>query len=322
MTRSLFPVLLLITAIGFPTGEGFADGDDSPEPPIVASDAPLLPLWERQKQVPEIHWAVDPDLAVEEARQRNVPLWVVVHDDADPLIDLLCSGTYIEESFCDLVGRETVPIAILLPAEEGSGHQEQSFRRTVEGPVEHRCPLLRSVRCQAHEKAREWLSRGSLAGLLTRRISGYWLIDAEGKILKNPNHLPLGISTTPFAKVIAASRETLGEKHASHLLWTFTNRRLEVAQGLLDEREYQDGSKVLNVLLRDRQEFAAEMQLKIDALVKKFSQEARSLLERAEAMEVRSPHHARLLLGRIEKSFRGLPEAKEARERLLKLPRK
>ena len=107
MIRSFLPVLLLTVAFGFAAEEGFADGDDGAAAATPAVDeVPLLPLWERQKQVPVIHWATDPQLALEEAGERQVPLWVVVHAEEDPVFKILSEGTYIDNAFCNLINRE------------------------------------------------------------------------------------------------------------------------------------------------------------------------------------------------------------------------
>lgn len=317
MIRSLLPVLLLGVALAFPTEEGYADGDDAVVPSAKgAEEVPLLPLWERNKPVPVIHWATDPESALKEARDRQVPLWVVVHTDEDPIFKLLSEGTYIDPEFCSLVSREVVPIAIIIPPEEQSGHAEQKFRRTEKGETEHRCPFLRSVRCEAHEKASGWLADGPLAGVLKRRISGYWLLGTDGTILRNPQQLRQGITAKPFSEQIATARKVLGSHYATRTDLIFTGRRIAGVEESLSLQKFREGSMIASVLRKDRKKFGPGIQEKIDEAISQLTEVARSLLDRATVIQRRSPEHAIKILGRVSREFRGFPESVEAAQRI------
>ncbi len=308
------PILVILCLLG---GAISAQEDHptpgAPPPPTPGETEalPLLPLTihDLPRDRDPIYWRSDWQKASIEAKERNVPIYLVVMRDGDALCDMTRESLWTNREYRGVVDDECVPVIVILPP-DGDGRPHSEIPADPEGGSSPRCSVVPTLRCAQHDDLTgriplEW--RGATGMLPERR-----LLDAEGSELVGPEALPPGMGTPHLTIAARKARESLGERRATRIQYRFALVRLARIREGLELSEYQGPSLDLNSAKRDFDSLPATLVAHFAHAEGELRARALKYLSRGDAIAETEPAAARRIYKRVYDEFPGMPEALEA----------
>ena len=240
--------------------------------------------------------------ARKEARNRRVPLILVVLRDGDPVCKSWAGQHLNDKDFLNTLEKYGVPALVSLPDTNGQAHKPSESN-------EDSCPIAGCEKCKDHSES-EVLSKGVPIPQLLPRI---YLQDPDSKETRTiPEDLPFRGAkalTEYFQKRSKESQPTRTQ-------YRFLLKHLKRAQEYNDYENFEKGCQELAAAKRLLPLFGQEMTDQWDVDYAPYRGRGIQMIRKAkEALKTNRILGARMLT-RIAKTMAGLPEGERARHLL------
>ncbi len=262
---------------------------------------------------PRVSWRRNWIKARVEARERNVPIYLVVHRDGDRICEGSRAALWNLREFAQFIDAECVPVALILPPAAGTKpHRE--IAESEDRLTLARCSIIPDLRCEDHESLLLAVDERFRQG--TGKLPERWLINWNEKILIEPNLLPPGMDLSHLQEAIAYSRSELGPRRLTCIEYRHSLIRLDRIERSIQVREFRTASLELQAVKRLFQVLPNRLIERANKLRSEIRSEAQRLTKRAKTYEEKSPIAALQIYKSIFKMFPGIEEGIAAGQKL------
>ena len=272
---------------------------------ITAKDLPGLGA--------RVSWRGDWLKARAEARERNVPIFLVVHRDGDQICEGSRAALWNQRELAQFVDSECVPVALILPPNEGTKPHLEICESEDRLTLAH-CSVIPNLRCEDHQSLLLAVDERFRQG--TEKLPERWLLNWNEEILAEPNQLPPGMDIGHLKDAIADARRELGTRRLTCIEYRHSLIRLDRIERSIQIREYRTASLELQAVKRLFQVLPDRLIERANKLRSEVRTEAQRLTKRAQTYEEKSPIASLQIYKSIFKMFPGIEEGEAAGEKL------
>lgn len=265
---------------------------------------------------PTILWARSWEAAYEEARLRNVPIFVAFLKDGCPGSMAMQGDAFRDRMLVSFLNEVAVPL-IAHTADVGISHEPEEYVDPKTGKRSFRCPLYKTITCTEHNaihgKALDVIS------VKVKRTPKVFVLGPDGKPLERKGE----VKSTQAREIVGAlmrAQKRLG-KPLSRSSYRKASEKIEAGRAAFEAKDYPKAISTLRAVGRNRK--APEgLRKKAEAILEELNGRGLELLREAKRVIEEDPEEGLKRLRKLRSDFRGLPVADEAKRALIEAKKK
>lgn len=250
-----------------------------------------------------ISWGENLDKAIDEAKQRHVPILVVFIDDKDKDCDRLIGGAFSSARFVDYVNEWAVPVI-----GENKGHHEpvKQMDAKTKKPVD-RCPRFPTIPCGVHESV---FAAAAGSQFVWTSFPAVYVCRPDGEIIVDQKDIREWSGDLIVKKLEEVLKKIGGEPVPRSRL-VAVEAELKRGDAYLDKGQFQTAATVYEKVAKDKKLLAVLRKL-AEKRLEALDQKELALVEEAKALE--DKRAAVVRLRKLAADFKGRPAGKAAHD--------